>query len=58
MGRVLFAGVSRGGVVQPSALWLAATALGTLLAVAGLTAVPARIGTRQPAAEILPAETA
>ena len=58
LGIGLFAGVSRGGVVQPSALWLAATALGTLLAMAGLTAVPARIGTRQPAADILQAETA
>jgi putative ABC transport system permease protein len=58
LGIGLFAGVSRGEAVQPSALWLAATALGTLLAVAGLTAIPARIGTRQPAAEILPAETA
>jgi hypothetical protein len=41
-----------------SGLWLAATVLGTLLVVAGLTTVPARIGTRQPAAVILQAETA
>jgi hypothetical protein len=32
--------------------------LGTLLAVAGLTAIPARIGTRRPVAEILQAEIA
>jgi putative ABC transport system permease protein len=42
----------------PSAWWLAAAVLGTLVAVAGLTTIPARIGARRPAAEILQAETA
>jgi putative ABC transport system permease protein len=54
----LFKVVARGGAVPPSAPWLVAAVLGTLLAVAGLTTVPARIGARQPAAEILQAETA
>jgi putative ABC transport system permease protein len=42
----------------PSAWWLAAAVLGTLVAVGGLTTIPARIGARRPAAEILQAETA
>ena len=41
----------------PPAWWLAAAVLGILVAVAGLTAIPARIGARRPAAEILQAET-
>ena len=34
--------------VPPPAWWLAAAVLGTLLAVAGLTTIPARIGARRP----------
>jgi hypothetical protein len=34
------------------------TVLGTLLVVAALTGIPARIGTRRPVAEMLQAETA
>ena len=49
----------RGGPpVIPSAWTLLAVILGTLLVVAALTAVPARIGARRPAAEILQSETA
>jgi putative ABC transport system permease protein len=42
----------------PPALWLAATVLGTVIVVAALTTVPARIGLRRPAAELLQAEAA
>ena len=58
LGIVLFKAVAGGGTASPSALWVAVTVLGTLLAVAVLTAVPARIGTRQSAAVTLQAETA
>ncbi len=55
----LVTAVSHGGTTTiPPAWWLIAAILGTLLAVAGLTAIPAGIGTRQPAAEILQSETA
>jgi putative ABC transport system permease protein len=47
-----------GQVVVPPAWWLAAAVLGTVLAVAALASIPALIGTRRPAAEILRAETA
>ena len=40
----------------PSALWVVAAVLGTLLAVAGLTTVPAKIGARIPAPQILQSE--
>jgi len=59
LGIGLFAVASSdGGVTVPPAWWLAAAVLGTLVAVAALTAVPAWAGTRRPAAEILQAETA
>ena len=49
LGIGLFAVANSGGVVAvPPAWWLAAAVLGTLLAVAGLTAIPARIATRRP----------
>ena len=57
LGIGLFRAVAGVGTVPP-AWWLIAAVLGTLLVVAGLTTVPARIGARQPAAEILQAETA
>jgi len=41
----------------PPALWLVATVLGTVLVVAALTSVPARIGLRRPVAEMLQTET-
>jgi hypothetical protein len=55
----LFAAADHGGLITlPPAWWLAAAVLATLAAVAGLAAVPARVGARRPAAEILQAETA
>jgi putative ABC transport system permease protein len=59
LGIGLFAAADHGGrMTVPSAWWLAVAALATLAAVAGLAAVPARVGARRPAAEILQAETA
>ena len=58
-GFELFAVASQGGSAsQPPAWWLIAAVLGTVIAVAVLTAVPARIGARRPVAEILQSETA
>ena len=55
----LFKAASGAGVTTiPPAWWLLAVVAGTVLAVAGLTAIPARIGARRPIAEILQAETA
>jgi len=55
----LFYAASHAGTVTiPPAWWLAAAVLGTLVAVAGLTTIPARIGARRPVAEILQSETA
>ncbi|MFY1689191.1 FtsX-like permease family protein [Plantactinospora sp. WMMB782] len=45
--------VSRAEVQRPPGSWLAATALGVLLAVAALTAVPAMLATRRPVVETL-----
>jgi putative ABC transport system permease protein len=50
--------ITGGLITLPPAWWLAAAVLATLAAVAGLAAVPARVGARRPAAEILQAETA
>ena len=47
-----------GTTTLPSALWLVAMVILTLLVIAGLTAVPTRIGARRPVAEVLQAETA
>jgi putative ABC transport system permease protein len=58
LGIVLFKAVGGHQAAAPSALWVAAAVLGTLLAVAGLTAVPVLIGARTPAAQILQSETA
>ena len=59
LGIGLFAVANHGGVVTiPPAGWMAAAVVGTLVAVAGLTAIPARIGGRRPVAEILQSETA
>ena len=59
LGIGLFAAADHGGlIIVPPAWWLAAAVLATLAAVAGLAAVPARVGARRPAAEILQAETA
>jgi putative ABC transport system permease protein len=57
LGIGLFAAANGAGIVTiPALSWLIAAVLGTLLAVAGLTTVPALIGTRRPAAEILQSE--
>ena len=57
LGIGLFATANKGGVITvPPVSWLAATVLGTLLVVAGLTTIPARIGARRPAGEILQSE--
>jgi putative ABC transport system permease protein len=47
-----------GPTTLPSALWLVALVVGTLLVVAVLTAVPSRLGARRPVAEALQAGTA
>ena len=59
LGIGLFAAADHGGLITlPPAWWLAAAVLATLAVVAGLAAVPARVGARRPTAEILQAETA
>ena len=45
-----------GGVSQPPAWWLVAALLGTVIAVAALTSVPARFGARLPVTETLQAD--
>jgi ABC-type antimicrobial peptide transport system permease subunit len=53
-GYVLFTAANQGGSAsQPPAWWLITALLGTLIAVAGLTAVPARLATRLSIAEAL-----
>ena len=50
----LFAVASRGGSIsQPPAWWLIAAVLGTLITVAGLTTISARLSTRPPIARTL-----
>jgi putative ABC transport system permease protein len=59
LGIGLFAAANHAGIVTiPPASWLFAAVLGTLLALAGLTTIPARIGARRSVAEILRSETA
>jgi putative ABC transport system permease protein len=61
LGLGLFAAADHGGLLLltvPPAWWLAVAVLAVLAVVAGLAAIPARIGARRPAAEILQAETA
>jgi putative ABC transport system permease protein len=61
LGIGLFAAASGTGtrvLAIPPAWWLAAAVLGTLAAVAGLAAIPARIGARHPAAAVLQSELA
>jgi len=58
-GTGLYASVRHGAsMTYPPLWWLIAVVPGTLLVVAGLTAIPARIGARRPVAEILQSETA
>jgi putative ABC transport system permease protein len=59
LGLGLFALANSGGaqaMVIPAGWWLGAAVLGTLAAVAGLTAIPARLGARRSPAQILQAE--
>ena len=57
-GFAFFAVANHGGSAsQPPAWWLIAAALGTVVAVAGLTSIPAHIAARRPVAEILQSET-
>jgi len=49
-------GGNASGVTTPPVWWLIAVVAGTLVAVAGLTAIPARLGARLPAATVLAAE--
>ena len=58
LGIVLFKAVGGHQATAPSVLWVVAGVVGTLLAVAGFTALPAQIGGRAPAAPILQSETA
>lgn len=54
LGIGLFAAASGAGhVVVPPAWWLAGIVLATLVVVAGLTTIPARIGARSPVAGVL-----
>ena len=43
---------------SPPVPWIAGAVLGALLAMAALTVIPAWVGARQPAAEVLQAEAA
>jgi putative ABC transport system permease protein len=59
IGVALFEVASGGGLVAiPPAWWLAVAVLGILAGLAVLTSIPARIGARQPVAEVLQAELA
>jgi putative ABC transport system permease protein len=59
LGLALYAVADGGGLMTiPPAWWLAAVVLGAVLAVTGLTSIPARLGARRPAAEVLQAELA
>jgi len=58
LGILLFKAVGGHHTATPPPLWVAATVLGTLLVVAGLTLIPALIGARIPAPQILQSETA
>jgi putative ABC transport system permease protein len=57
LGIGLFAAVVKNGSVPPVS-WLVAAVLGALIAMAALTVIPAMMGSRQPAAEVLQAEAA
>jgi putative ABC transport system permease protein len=57
LGIGLFKIASPGAMTIPPAWWLAAAVLAILAGVALLASIPAHIGTRRPAAEVLQAET-
>ena len=56
----LYSAVNKDGgpVTLPPLWWLVATVLGTAAAVAAITVVPAWLGTRRPASEVLQSELA
>lgn len=58
VGVGLYTVVGRHGSSVPSAIGIVALVLLTLLVIAALTAIPARIGARQPVADVLQSETA
>jgi putative ABC transport system permease protein len=58
LGLGLFKVAAHGVSGLPPALWLVAAVLGTVVVVAALTSVPARIGLRRPVAELLQADAA
>ena len=59
LGIELFAVAAQGvGVVVPPASWLAAAVAGTLVTIAVLAAIPARVGARRPVSGVLRSETA
>ena len=59
LGVALFEVASGGGLLAiPPVWWLAVAVLGILAGLAVLTSIPARIGARQPVAEVLQAELA
>ena len=57
LGFGLFKAAVHGGTLPPIA-WLVAAALGAVVAMAGLTVVPARIAAHQPVTEVLQSESA
>jgi ABC-type lipoprotein release transport system permease subunit len=59
LGIGLFAVAAQGtGVVVPPVSWLAATVLGTVVAMGVLAAIPALVGARRPVSPVLQAESA
>jgi putative ABC transport system permease protein len=56
LGLLLFKAAVKDSNGLPSPLWLLATVVGTLVVMAALTTVPARIGARRPVAEVLQSE--
>jgi putative ABC transport system permease protein len=58
LGIALFAVANTSGSQAPPVIWTAAAVVGILLAVAGLTTIPAMIAARIPAPQILQSETA
>jgi ABC-type antimicrobial peptide transport system permease subunit len=58
-GIALYLAVKHGGAtVIPPVWWFVAVVVGTVIAIAGLTTIPSRLGARRPVVEILQAETA
>jgi putative ABC transport system permease protein len=57
-GIALVAALNHGAIAAPPTIWLVAVFLGTLLAVATLSSIPASLSAQHPVAEILRAETA